>query len=284
MNRCRAGSKINWTLRVLGRREDGFHELRSWFVALADGDELAWSTEDEGGLVVDGPFQEGVPTDDRNLVLRAEQVWRQAGGRARPIAWRLTKHLPVGSGLGAGSADAAAALRVLQTIAVQPLAASALAELAIELGSDVPFFLMQEDAILLGGRGEFCLATASAPCSHIALVLPPWSASTPRVFAALAAPPLTPERETEDPALHCLPGGNDLQGAALMVVPQLQTVAAQLAELGEFQLSGSGSAWFAPCETASHAEHLVDQVLALGLPARAVQVGRPEPCPTESSR
>ena len=96
------GCKVNWSLRVLGRREDGFHELRSWFVRLDGGDRLAWQ-EGSTGLNLAGSDGEGVPQDSSNLVLRADAAWRAAGGVAPTWAWTLEKRLPPGSGLGAGS-------------------------------------------------------------------------------------------------------------------------------------------------------------------------------------
>ena len=106
------GCKVNWSLEVLGRRPDGFHELRSWFLGLDGGDLLSWSPG-PSRVQVDGPDSARVPSGPSNLVLQADQAWRASGGEAATLLWRIGKFLPAGSGLGAGSADAAAVLHVL---------------------------------------------------------------------------------------------------------------------------------------------------------------------------
>lgn len=283
------GCKVNWTLKVLGRRGDGFHELRSWFLGLDGGDRLRWS-EGREGLQLIGPEAEGVPRDGSNLVLRADRAWREAGGQAPELSWQLDKQLPPGSGLGAGSADAAGVLQVLQACATQPLDANTCRELAIELGSDLPFFFDGEVAVLLGGRGERRIASAPAPRVWVVIAIPPVAASTPEVFARLQAKPYEPASLLSDPeaaqqgrsdaptGMPDQPGGNALTSAALQCVPELAELQTQLLDLGAFQLSGSGSAWFCaiPDRSASsedaieareRASRLAEKLTELGLRA-----------------
>jgi len=280
------GCKVNWSLEVLGRRADGYHELRSWFLGLDGGDLLSWSPG-PSRLQVDGPDSAGVPHGPRNLVLQADQAWRAAGGEAPSLLWRIGKFLPAGSGLGAGSADAAAVLQVLQACASRPLAHALCRELAIALGSDVPFFYDGRAAVLLGGRGEQCLQVCRPPQAWIVLAIPPLSAATPEVFNALQAPDFQPTKAPTGLSSERFPNrpqGNDLAEAALRSVPGLVDVSERLDSIAAFQLSGSGSAWFTvvPDDAADggrelardQAESLADHVRACGYRA---SVHRPWP-------
>jgi 4-diphosphocytidyl-2-C-methyl-D-erythritol kinase len=240
------GCKVNWSLEVLGRRADGFHELRSWFLGLDGGDLLSWSPG-PSRIQVDGPDSAGVPSGPSNLVLQADQTWRAAGGEAPILVWRLGKFLPAGSGLGAGSADAAGVLHVLQACATRPLTHERCRDLALSLGSDVPFFYEGQAAVLLGGRGEQHLQVAEPPQAWIVLAIPPFSAATPDVFAALQAPAFQAAKvptESSAGSFPERPQGNALAEAALRCVPGLVEVSERLDSIAAFQLSGSGSAWF----------------------------------------
>ncbi|RMH04642.1 MAG: 4-(cytidine 5'-diphospho)-2-C-methyl-D-erythritol kinase, partial [Planctomycetota bacterium] len=246
LSRWRVPAKVNWTLEVLGRRSDGFHELRSWFLAVDAGDRLELD-EGAAGLELCGPEAAGVPVGEDNLVLRAEAAWRAAGGRTPAVRWRLEKRLPPGSGLGAGSADAAAALLALEERAERPIGLAACRRLAAALGSDPPFFLGDAGAELRGGRGEIPLRGGEPPADlHLVLAWPGFPVPTGAVFAALAAPPLA-EAPPEPPAggMPVRPGRNDLAEAARRAFPALAAFAARLAEHGRFHLSGSGGAHFA---------------------------------------
>jgi 4-diphosphocytidyl-2-C-methyl-D-erythritol kinase len=243
-------AKLNWGLKVLGKRADGFHELRGWFLALdlADRLELHPIAEGEAGLEVEG--NDGIPTDASNLVLKAEAAWRAAGGEAPPLRWRLVKGVPTAAGLGGGSADAAAALRLLEAASLCP-ADAALVDLAVSLGSDVPFFLDHAPA-LRGGRGEELLVNAlEAPNRRLLLVAPPFEVATPPVFAALDAPPVTPEEALAYPvALEFpeMPPPNDLLAGVLASHAAFAGFWERLQTLATFHLSGSGGACYLPLE------------------------------------
>ncbi|MCH2100718.1 MAG: hypothetical protein MK209_02185 [Planctomycetes bacterium] len=263
------GCKVNWTLEVLGRREDGFHELRSWFLWLDGGDFLSWQ-EGQRALTVTGVDAVGVPTDSSNLLLRADCAWRAAGGRAPSLAWTLEKRLPPGSGLGAGSADAAAVLQVLEQVATEPLGLDSCLQLAGQLGSDVPFFLGEVSAQLLAGRGEISLAKERPDCEAVVLALPTALASTPEVFAALGAPDW-PGGVREAIPFPTEPQWNQLEGAAIQVVPALAGLRDPLRAIAPFQLSGSGSAWFCS-QPSDQAAEVAAAVQALGIRAQVHKV------------
>lgn len=150
----RAVAKINLSLRVLGKREDGFHELETLMVGL-DGlaDRLEFELEEGVGGVELRCDAEGVPLDESNLVMRALRGFEKSSGRVFTGCIDLHKSIPSGAGLGGGSSDAAATLRALNRIAGEPLTSGALCAIAGEIGSDVPFFLKGEPA-WCRGRGE----------------------------------------------------------------------------------------------------------------------------------
>jgi 4-diphosphocytidyl-2-C-methyl-D-erythritol kinase len=186
-----APAKLNLYLDVLGGRPDGYHELESLFVALAWGDDLEVEARPEGvSLAVLGDAQ-GLPAEAQNLAFRAAVEWLAlARGTAGfgGAHLRLEKRVPVGGGLGGGSADAGAALRALEALAGPARGAGAprLHALAARLGADVPFFLGADapGASAVGrGRGDVLEPLPPAPPLHVVLVMPPWGHSTAAVFA-----------------------------------------------------------------------------------------------------
>src|SRR5262245_5927149 len=156
-----ARAKLNLTLEVKGRRPDGYHELES-LVAFADfGDELALEPGPELGLEIAGPFASGLSSND-NLILAAAAAVDASAPGLRAGKFRLAKNLPVASGLGGGSADAAAALRLLSHSNDGKLKPGTLAEIAGKLGSDVTACLASNPA-LLTGRGEIVTEVLDFP-------------------------------------------------------------------------------------------------------------------------
>lgn len=241
-------AKLNWGLRVLGRRADGFHELRSWFVALDLCDILSVSLAgdpERSDLAVQAPPAIGsVPTGADNLLLAAERAWRAAGGRAPTLHWELEKRIPTGAGLGGGSADAGGALCALEEFATRPLGLRSGGEVAAAIGSDVSFFFVGNGAEWRGGRGEALLARAPAPGLWVVLAVPPFPVSTPRVYAALASREwdgADPEAESAPPPE---PGPNDLEEAAYEAYPELESFARALRKAADFRMSGSGGCHF----------------------------------------
>ncbi len=230
----RASAKINWTLEVLGVRPDGYHELRSVVLPVNLHDDILVERGD-GGLSVAGC--DGIP-QERNLVYRAARRLAEFAGFQVPAA-RLTvvKRIPTGAGLGGGSADAAATLRMLNGFWDLQLSEAELLTVAAEIGSDVPALLLG-GPVLMEGRGERVRRLTAAEleawavpkAEAIELLTPPIFASTPAVYREF--------RESDRGR-----GRNDLQPAALRLYPGIAAALRELEArgLGEVAMSGSGS-------------------------------------------
>ena len=237
-----APAKINLALHVTGQRGDGLHLLDS-LVAFADvGDHLTAQTADKASVTVTGPRARGVPTDDSNLVLKAA-AW--IGGTAR---FTLSKHLPAAAGIGGGSSDAAAALRLLAAQSGQPIPPGAEA-----LGADIPVCLVGR-AARMRGIGEV-LEPVKLPPLPTLLVNPGVAVPTGQVFANLASkinPPM-PDRiprfaEARDAAIWLTEQRNDLQYPAITLAPVIGETLGQMSGLpGALlaRMSGSGATCFA---------------------------------------
>lgn len=178
MPRLSAPAKVNLTFEALGRRADGYHEVRTVLHAISLADEIAFAPADELSLAVEPP-EEGAfssaasaPAGDDNLVLRAARLLRREAGVKAGAAIRLRKRIPVAAGLGGGSSDAAATLRGLRRLWRLDLDADALRELAAQLGSDVPFFVTG-GAALAEGRGESLTPLPPAQGSVVVMAPPP---------------------------------------------------------------------------------------------------------------
>jgi 4-diphosphocytidyl-2-C-methyl-D-erythritol kinase len=219
-----APAKVNLALHVTGQGPDGYHQLDSLVVFAGAGDQLSAIPARDLTLTVSGPFAAGVPTDDTNLVLRAAWALREARGVQKGAAIRLLKHLPHGAGIGSGSSDAAAAIRLLAKLwEVEPLAPDAPEVLA--LGSDVPVCLRAPAPMRMRGRGERIEPLPRLPSLGLVLVNPGATLPTRDVFQALATkenPPLPelPEaKRPEDFADWLRTLRNDLQAPAETLAP-----------------------------------------------------------------
>lgn len=272
-----APAKVNLALHVTGRRSDGYHLLDSLAVFAGIGDTLAAAPAQELGLSVDGPFSHGVPTDRRNIVLRAAEALRTARGlgpdQARPIAIRLTKTLPHAAGLGGGSSDAAAAIRLLADVwGTAPLAPDD--PIALDLGADVPVCLAAPAPMRMSGLGEILTPLPPLPPFAVVLVNPGIEVPTASVFGALASrdnPPLdpVPPEWSFDGLLDWLRAQrNDLYPAALSLAPEIGAVMARLERqpgVLHAVMSGSGATCVGLCADFGHAKDV----------ARAIQVSEP---------
>lgn len=187
-----ARAKINLFLRVVRKRPDGYHELETLFERVSLADELSFRSASDGRvrLVVTG---ERLGAGPDNLVLRAAELLRRAHGPRLGARIRLVKRIPVSAGLGGGSSDAAAALVGLNRLWRLGLSKRRLLEHAAELGSDVPFFVLDEPFALGTGRGEI-LRPIRRPAARIWHVLakPPHGISTRRAYETLPPHGLTP--------------------------------------------------------------------------------------------
>jgi 4-diphosphocytidyl-2-C-methyl-D-erythritol kinase len=153
--RMAAHAKLNVFLRVLGRRDDGYHDVETLLLPLSLADDVTVEAADELTLSLEGPAAERVPVDDTNLALRAARALAAEAGGARPPGARISIHkrIPVAAGLGGGSADAATTLLLLDELWGTGIGRDALARLAVDVGSDVPAMLLGEPAYVRG-RGE----------------------------------------------------------------------------------------------------------------------------------
>lgn len=178
-----APAKINWTLEVLGRRSDGFHEIRTILQTVDFGDHLSLRPASAFELSIEGP-EAGALTPDDNLVTRALQAFPSQLER-QPVAVLLRKSTPAAAGLGGGSSDAAAAIRLAQRLWKSPEDEGAYMA-AAALGADVPFFL--RGGVQLGsGRGEILTALPTPPSVRLVIATPPIfvEQKTARLYAAL---------------------------------------------------------------------------------------------------
>ncbi len=277
--RALAPAKLNLRLEVLGKRDDGFHELVTDMLAIDLVDEVAArrAAGDGVALTVSGPADDGaVPTDDANLATRAARLV-QAEARARGatdvgLELTLVKRIPNAAGLGGASSDAAAAVLAADAALDARLDRAWMGDALASLGSDCRFFLDAKDGFArCTGRGErVAPAAPPAHCAWFALAVPAARCPTPRVFAALRLPPppLGPAapldsgtpRSVWDASL-----GNHLQDAAFDAAADFAPWRALLGAGGEgapWRVSGSGSSLFRPCATKSEAEDALARLRA----------------------
>ena len=224
-----APAKINLALHVTGRRPDGYHSLEM-LVAFAEvGDELEATSAKKDSLSIAGPFAAGLGNGETNLVLRALSAFRQRWPGALPdgLALRLAKNLPIAAGLGGGSADAAAALRLFAAMADTDIAFADLLDLSRGLGADVPMCLYSRPAEVRG-IGEIVLPLKHFPACHIVLVNPLVPVVTADVFRRLERRDNPGLPDVGDPLMRPAQLGlwldetrNDLEPPAIAMVPAI---------------------------------------------------------------
>lgn len=246
--RIRSFAKINWTLRILGRREDGYHDLETIFQSISLHDTLTIEPATTFSLTCDDP---GIPTGEANLALRAAVRMSQKLGTP-PVAIHIAKRIPAGGGLGGGSSNAAMTLLGINRLVDSPAEPSQLSDLALELGSDVPFFLVGGTAHATGRGEKLTQLPAIAPVPLL-LLLPPEPVPTPEAFrryGELQGPPQRSEYGSFywlgrlDPRKTPEELGNDLELAVFPERPTLAALKKRLRDAGAVWsgMSGSGSA------------------------------------------
>jgi 4-diphosphocytidyl-2-C-methyl-D-erythritol kinase len=242
-----APAKVNLTLHVTGRRDDGYHLLDSLVVFAGVCDQLTATSSPDMRISVSGPFSPGVPTDDSNLMMRAATALQQARGVELGAALTLEKHLPHAAGIGSGSSDAALTLAMLAELwDVPPL--SAYAPEVVALGADVPVCLHAPAPARMTGIGETLSEVPRLPDCALVLVRPPVEVPTSAVFQALT--------NRDGGPMDDLPAGldydgfaqwlsaqrNDLQGPAESIAPEIAEAIAALRALPVVSFAGmSGS-------------------------------------------
>lgn len=236
-----APAKINLTLHVLGQRPDGYHLLDSLVVFADFGDRIEVSPNSELALSVDGPFADGVPTGEENLVLKAARLLDPVRG----ASIHLHKELPSAAGIGGGSSDAAATLRALGEMWGMPLPGN-----AMTLGADVPMCL-DPKAARISGAGEGRMPVEGLPAMPAVLVNPRVGVPTPAAFKGLATknnapmPDVIPDFADVTAAADWLAGQrNDLSAPAREIAPVIDDVLAVLDDALLARMSGSGATCF----------------------------------------
>ncbi len=266
-----APAKVNLALHVVGRRPDGYHELESLAVFTRFGDRIEAAPADGDELVVTGKYAAAVPLDDGNLIVRAREALRGCFGAAAtpPVRISLEKNLPVASGVGGGSSDAAAALRALLGVWKLSMEETELARIGLALGADVPMCLAAQP-LVARGIGEELEAVADFPSLGLVLVNPGVAVSTAEAFAGLQKrdngrlPPLPRVID-----FHSLRGWleatrNDLEPVARILQPEIGKALAVLkrADAGFVRMSGSGATCFGLFETGNVAKRAAAAIRA----------------------
>ncbi|HKX37729.1 MAG TPA: 4-(cytidine 5'-diphospho)-2-C-methyl-D-erythritol kinase [Burkholderiales bacterium] len=245
-----APGKLNLFLHVLARRPDGYHELQTAFRLIDRADRVGITLREDGAVAFSGVFGED------NLCLRAARLLQREAGCRLGADLRLEKALPVGGGLGGGSSDAATVLLVLNRLWKSGLDRKALADLALRLGADVPFFLYGRNA-LGEGVGERLTPLALAPAWYLVLV-PQVSVSTKETFASALT---RRSKRMKIPPFFPGQGSNDLEAA---VVERHPEVGAHLAWLRQrcpqARMTGSGACVFAEFESRAQADAVQSQL------------------------
>lgn len=247
-----APAKLNLFLHVTGRRADGFHDLETVFQLVDLQDQIDIRLRDDAAIVRDPPPDDAVLAglgDDADLTVRAARLLQQAGGVRRGAAIHVTKHIPAGGGLGGGSSDAATVLRALNELWGLHWPVARLAELALQLGSDVPVFVHGRNAFA-SGRGEE-LTPLALPQRWFLIVHPGVSVATGEIFAD---PRLT--RDTPPLTIRALPpdgGRNDCEPVVRLRHPEVAAALDCLAPRGG-RLTGTGACVFTAFDSRAAAE------------------------------
>jgi 4-diphosphocytidyl-2-C-methyl-D-erythritol kinase len=256
--RVLAQAKINLFLRILGRETDGYHSIETLFLRLDIGDVVRVRVGEGGerGIQCHGPAcpPEGLGPPERNLAYRAAVAYADATGWPRSFAIDVEKNVPVGGGLGGGSADAAAVLRALEAMAPQSAGPDRIARIAARVGADVPFLASDSVCALAWGRGERMLALRPPTRRQVELLIPPFGVSTKWAYEQLAA---TWGAITPRPAMHRLAelsswdhlealAVNDLEPVVTARHPEIASCVIALRARGAriAMMSGSGSTVF----------------------------------------
>jgi 4-diphosphocytidyl-2-C-methyl-D-erythritol kinase len=286
-------AKVNLHLEVLGQRPDGYHEIETVLVAVTLYDTLTFVARDDPKIDVTSRWASGftaqdraapaaataaaeplaveIPAGDRNLVWRAAALLQQRSGCQLGAAIGLVKRIPAAAGLGGASSDAAATLFAANTAWRLDWPRERLAELAAELGSDVPFFLTRGAAVCRG-RGEQ-IEAIPARRLHLVIARPPIGLSTPRVYkeckptpAPRGAGPLVAALRAGDAASVGRHLGNGLTAPAARLTPWIKQLAEEFDSQGLLghQMSGSGASYFGLCNSARHARRIAARLRARG--------------------
>ena len=250
-----APAKLNLDLRIVGRRADGYHLLESIFTLIELYDHIWFSVNQTGCIKLHTPT-DGI-TEEQDLCVRAARLLSGHTGTEYGVDIWLEKQIPVGGGLGGGSADAAVVLMVLNRLWQLNLSKTELLQLGVRLGADVPFFIFGQSAFARG-IGEQ-LSPISLPKQWYVIIKPPVHVSTPKIFAHKD---LT--RDSKPRIMPDFQAGqhwrNDMQSVVLAEYPAVKAAFDVLAEYGSPMMSGSGACVFLSFDSESAAQAVYNKV------------------------
>lgn len=247
-----APAKLNLFLHVTGRRADGYHLLQTVFRLLDYGDLIQVQPRKDGRIV--RTAISGVP-EEQDISLRAARLLQQKTHCTWGADISIEKRIPLGSGLGGGSSDAATVLLALNRLWELGLSRKVLMELALQLGADVPFFIFGQNA-WAEGIGELLQPIQLEP-AYYAVLIPPVSISTASIFARQE---LTRTTNPQTMAAFFKGfGQNDLQPLVCQMYPQVATCLNWLKQFGDARMSGSGASVFVEADNLGAAQNIVDQ-------------------------
>ena len=242
-----AYAKINLALHVRRRREDGYHDIETLFAFAQHGDQLQASLSYRLDLTIDGPFASGLSADDDNLVMQAANRLRAHFSITDGASIRLTKNLPIASGIGGGSADAAAAARLLNRLWDIQASEQELADILAPLGADIPACVFSRTSFGSGtGTALELREDSNVPARHLLLVNPLQSVSTAAIFKAWDGHDKGPVARG-DIWQATLSGRNDLEPIAAAICPAITDILDVLVGAKPLmaRMSGSGATCFA---------------------------------------
>ena len=235
-----AYAKLNLSLDVLARREDGYHDLRMVMQTVDLADQITLTEEDREGVRVATNLR-FLPNDDRNLAaIAARKFWEATGCNGKGLAIQIQKSIPVCAGMGGGSSDAAAVLRALNELSGLNLPVERLAEIGEKVGSDVPYCVLGATA-LAEGKGERLTVLPSLPPCFIVVCKPAFSVSTPELFGCIDCRKIRCRPDTE--GIIAALNAKDLAGVARRLYNVFEDVlperrAAEIAEIKNIMVSG----------------------------------------------
>lgn len=277
-----ACAKINLTLDVLGRRDDGYHALRSLVVGIDVADSLSMSSTRSDGIELS--CTDPSLSNSDNLICRAIEALAMHTGRAPRFSASLQKRIPIAAGLGGGSSDAAAALRLANALGGHHLSDRQLAEIGAQVGSDVPLFFSLPVA-LIEGRGEVVTSIEWNWSGWVLLVFTGETVSTEKVYGdwrtsdAADMPAFGEQAVLEATSAKAMAAltYNHLEKAVFRVAPRVGAVHAALMKsgLGPMRVSGAGSILFRPFDTTEEAWKVANELKTLDLGVTTAVVAAP---------
>lgn len=275
----RCAAKVNLYLAVVGSRDDGYHDIVTLFQPVSLWDEVTLTPR--CGEVRIAGNDPAIPWDERNLIFRAAKLLLETVGCAEGVSIDVRKAIPSGAGLGGGSSDAAATLVGMNELFSFHLSQDRLREIALDIGSDVPFFVLGQPAIGRG-RGELLETTPGLPGGYVVIVKPgitvstKWAYSNVNFLLTKVKSEITLELLLE--GLRHFPDSeldtyNSFESGVVEEFSEIGTVLQECREQGAIlcSLSGSGSACFAVFDERNRAEEVVNSFIAKGLFARVTR-------------